>query len=491
MPKSKSQVLPKWSKTKKPTVAIWVGKFKHTDDLMTYARWKFTEEVGLPGGTSFDTKNMFRYRLGKKDGDLDRSLSDLEHVASYADAVKTRVKEMKARSFNAVIAVYGYTTEASLDRLSKRAQFVGFFDVDPKAERRSDGPRWDNADKEIGVWIGTFSDNKQMKAYAENDFYEELNLPPEYALSSGVVSSYASKSKGLLGALAYFLCSASYMPAVVDKLSPSDLKCNTAILVTRLKPDRDVSKLASKAKFLGFFPIKYGAGEYDIKKAKLPGETAVSILERCRDLLDLKKAPAGDELQGFLGRFRPKGEGLDELFDGIDGGAEIAKRIKAVMKADGTDAGLSLSVNKPVATTDDKAQALVKQFFGKVNQLARELDDDEVAELFPKSPKITLKKNVYKKFRENKRTNQAFEYLFTMTDEIAIAEGDTTAADMHDAIYTLVYDFGLCNYIKWPDYANAVKTKDPFKPYFDLWRRNIRWRLISKDEVEVFLPDGT
>jgi hypothetical protein len=210
------------------------------------------------------------------------------------------------------------------------------------------------------------------------------------------------------------------------------------------------------------------------------------LLKRCCEHAGGSGTWTTDDLNGFFHQFRPAGKDLAKIYDGVEHGDGVTKRIKAAMKIDGTTKGSMLAVNNPTAVDDNKALALVKKLLTNVRKLAGELGDDELAEMFAASD-FVMKSGERNKYRQNNLTLEPHNIMCEVADGIMFGS-DSTAAVMFEAVYTLVHNFPLAYYIQWPIYASEFKTKDPFKPFYDLWVRNVEWRFIKGQVVEIYTP---
>ena len=208
------------------------------------------------------------------------------------------------------------------------------------------------------------------------------------------------------------------------------------------------------------------------------------LLQRCCKIAGESGTWETDDLSQFFHRFRPNGSGLDEVYAGVEHGDAVVKRIKAVMKMDGTDKGMALECRKPKPVDDAKAISLAKKAVTNVKKLADELDDDELAGMFTPSD-YELKSGQLSRYRQNSLTDDRICVMCEVVDDIFISS-DAVAAVMFEAVYTLVHSFPLTYYIQWPIVAGDYTTKDPFKPFFDLWCRKVQWRFTKSNTVEVF-----
>ncbi|MEO0819454.1 MAG: hypothetical protein AAF074_03415 [Pseudomonadota bacterium] len=210
------------------------------------------------------------------------------------------------------------------------------------------------------------------------------------------------------------------------------------------------------------------------------------LLQRCCKIAGGSGVWETDDLSQFYHRFRPNGNGLEEVFVGVDHGNAIVSRIKAVMKMDGTDKGMALECRAPKPIDDARAIALAKKAVANVKQLATELDEEELSEMF-KASEFELRSGQLSKYRQNSVTDERVSVMCDVVDDIMIGS-DAAAAAMFEAAYTLAHDFPIAYYIQWPAVASEFKTEDPFKPFFDLWCHKIKWRFNKSNTVEVFTP---
>jgi len=211
-----------------------------------------------------------------------------------------------------------------------------------------------------------------------------------------------------------------------------------------------------------------------------------ALLDRCREYAGGRGLWKRENLKGFFNRFRPDGKGLAEIYSGIEHGKDITKRLIAVMKVDGSTKGSELSAKNLIEVDPRGAQALVKRFCKNMQSLAREFDAEEMVEQFTVK-KFVIQAGARRRFTSNDRTEEAIELVCDVAFNV-IYDCWATASILDDAIYSLVGFNPLAFYIQWPVCANKVRTADPLKPWFELWRRGVKWRFKSDGEVEIFMP---
>ena len=161
------------------------------------------------------------------------------------------------------------------------------------------------------------------------------------------------------------------------------------------------------------------------------------------------------------------------------------------MKIDGTTKGLTLSANNLIPVTDKQAVALVKRLCSRIRKLAEELDDKDWAERFVADQFVV---RTGKRMRRDDYTAYSIEILCCVAYDL-VWDSEAPARVLSRAISALFPGMGhtwvsspLAYYIQWPVCADRYQTVEPFKPFFDLWRRGVAWRLTEDKVAEVFPP---
>jgi hypothetical protein len=239
--------------------------------------------------------------------------------------------------------------------------------------------------------------------------------------------------------------------------------------------DPDDMKRAYPRLFARFGAKIYAPNPYD------------DLLERCRKYAGAKKKRWSEsDVADFFQRFRPSGEGLEEIYAGVEHGEEIARRIAAAMKIDGTTKGTTLTPNKLTAVTGHQATAIVEQFCANVQSLTTELNDPELAERFTVN-RFVLRAGERDDYKINDATNEAIEMLRDALFNV-FYEAAAPASVLSNAVHSLVGQRMLPYYMEWPICAARFKINDPLAPVFAMWRSNMAWRFSDDGAVEVFTP---
>ncbi len=239
--------------------------------------------------------------------------------------------------------------------------------------------------------------------------------------------------------------------------------------------DPDAMARAYPRLFAQFGGSLYAANPYD------------DLLERCRAYAGAKKERWTEkDVAGFFQRFRPRGEGLSEIYAGVEHGDQIVERLVAAMEVDGTTEGSTLSANNLVPVTGDEAMALAQRFCENVRELAVELSNEELAERFT-AGKFVLRAGARDRYELNDLTDEAIEMLWdTMYD--VFYESASPASVLNTGVRALVGGRLLPFYIQWPVCSGRVQISDPLAPLFEMWRRGVAWRIVENRVVEVFTP---
>jgi len=214
-----------------------------------------------------------------------------------------------------------------------------------------------------------------------------------------------------------------------------------------------------------------------------------ALLERCRKYAGADGRWKSQDVAGFFQRFRPDGKGLSDIYSGVEFGDEISQRLTAAMKVDGTTRGPTLSANNRLPVNARQAVALVKLLCVKIRKLAREFGDEELAERFV-AKQFVVRAGERRKYAQNEYNAESIEMLCDAAFSV-VYDTLATANVLNTGICTLFARTGfspLAFYVQWPICADQFQTVDPFKPFFDLWRRGVAWRMTDDKVAEVFTP---
>jgi hypothetical protein len=263
--------------------------------------------------------------------------------------------------------------------------------------------------------------------------------------------------------------------------------------VTGKSVPRSRTELTKLNEDLDFSDGQAMAAAYPRLCAKFAGDMYAStagdeLLDRCRKQIGVKnkKKLTDDDIAELFQRFRPCGDGLEEIYAGVEHGQQIAPRLAAAMQVDGTTKGSTLSANNRLPVCDNEAIALVKSYCENVHELAKEMNDRELAERF-KTSEYVLCAGERDSYKLNQATDEAIEILWAALYDV-FSEYLSPAGVLSGGVKKLVGQRLLPYYIEWPICAERFQTSDPLAPLFQMWQRRIAWRLAGGGVVEVFTP---
>ncbi|KAB2893925.1 MAG: SMI1/KNR4 family protein, partial [Kofleriaceae bacterium] len=205
-----------------------------------------------------------------------------------------------------------------------------------------------------------------------------------------------------------------------------------------------------------------------------------ALLERWREIVSAKDPEAAknwdDEPSGFfLHAFRPDGEGLEPLFDGMPGGVEVLARLQQVFAVAGDDSGgqaYFIPVAPPAATAS-ALHAWATAYLRKLAQIARHLGarggeaialtEDALAIEVVVGPAPDVD-------RVNPPPMTSFVYELVTEFGGSLPRPSAHGEYLRDPLYYLACDYELTFYVLWPHIAAKSPIADPFAPYFELWR---------------------
>ncbi|MEM9587371.1 MAG: apolipoprotein acyltransferase, partial [Planctomycetota bacterium] len=59
---------------------------------------------------------------------------------------------------------------------------------------------------------------------------------------------------------------------------------------------------------------------------------------------------------------------------------------------------------------------------------------------------------------------------------------------LRPAYYFTGCDPFLRDYLMWPLFRTATGMEDPFRPYFQLWRHGVKYRVFQETQVDLYMP---
>ncbi|MGB7347275.1 MAG: apolipoprotein acyltransferase, partial [Pirellulaceae bacterium] len=221
------------------------------------------------------------------------------------------------------------------------------------------------------------------------------------------------------------------------------------------------------------------------------------LMLRCHELANLDESAQRDpdSLIGFFQMFRPDGRALEGLFDSLHCGADLHERLDELYAIAGDDRrpqggrDAYFIVRRGPMMAEDRAQELATQWLSRVSQLAADVGANDVTELLDPHPEIRVLEGIPPK--NPKIENEKSELLVAMQATVPTLCERLAEIDPHAEILRPAYYFNTCDamvrdYLMWPLYATATKVRDPFAPYFELWRHRVKYRIFNNKRIDLY-----
>jgi hypothetical protein len=204
-----------------------------------------------------------------------------------------------------------------------------------------------------------------------------------------------------------------------------------------------------------------------------------------------------DAFVGFFQSFRPDGNGLTGIFEGVDVADELHERLAELFEVAGDD-------RRPqggrdayfvVRSPDEIAPQLVEmsgeRWIARLQEFAEALGHPAAAEKLAKVETVRVLEGIPPK--HPKQEHDKTDLLKLLKDEIPtwIGESDAEsplATSLRSPYYFITCDAMLRDYLMWPLYRHSVSVREPMEPYFQLWKHGVKWRVYQEKQVDLYIP---
>jgi hypothetical protein len=196
-----------------------------------------------------------------------------------------------------------------------------------------------------------------------------------------------------------------------------------------------------------------------------------------------------DDLFAYFQRFRPHGLGVEKVFEGVERGDEILKRLLPFYKhtKEGAKRDMYFMVRKPQVTTSQELIEILTRYFNVVTQMAIASDDWQVVTLLG-SLEIHTKKAEPPPHPDDPEPHFAMIYDTVSDWILALKPAASDAYLLKEAFYSMACDYQLADYILWPIYRESTPILEPFAPCFELWIREAEFRFTNSKSVTIYSP---
>lgn len=205
-------------------------------------------------------------------------------------------------------------------------------------------------------------------------------------------------------------------------------------------------------------------------------------------------------LGGALQAFRPTGAGVERMLRDFPGAPEILPRLLELYRvtAPGWDETRTLLdpfvVQAPLPATEgellDLAQQQQRNNVRIVEAIAAAANREALARMRDFG-RVVLVRGAEPEEEELSRPQELIDdYCITLT-----RLGKAIASPLHlleDAFFTATYDQYVTYYLMWPLWAPRSPLREPFQPYFELWKRGAQPRYAEDGRLLVYVrqPGG-
>ncbi|TWU01761.1 apolipoprotein acyltransferase [Neorhodopirellula pilleata] len=231
------------------------------------------------------------------------------------------------------------------------------------------------------------------------------------------------------------------------------------------------------------------------------------VLRQMCDAVGLphEKALDDDVFVGFFQSFRPDGNGLVGVFEGLPEAADLQERLADLFEVAGDDRrpqggrDAYFVVRQPAAMPPALAEMAGRQWINRLAELAIRLGHDEAGQQLAQVETIRVLEGIPPKHPrlEHDKTNLLrllkdqiplwLESLAIETNsqsELQLKIADTLRAPY----YFITCDPMLRDYLMWPLYRTPIPIAEPMEPYFQLWKHGVKWRVYQEQQVDLYLP---
>jgi hypothetical protein len=186
---------------------------------------------------------------------------------------------------------------------------------------------------------------------------------------------------------------------------------------------------------------------------------------------------------------------LQDVFSDVTSGDELHDRVLTLYQSAGDDRRPSggrdayFVVRNPPPLDPDLAAQLGTQWLQGLREIASRMKNDSCCRQFQSMPRIRVLEGIAPKHpRDDAEKSDLLLSVQQLSRLIEGIDAGPYAAALRPAYYFIACDPMLRDYLMWPLYESAVGLSDPLRPYFDLWRHGVKYRIFGEDQVDLYLP---
>lgn len=202
-----------------------------------------------------------------------------------------------------------------------------------------------------------------------------------------------------------------------------------------------------------------------------------------------------DHAYGFFESFRPDGEGLEAAISPLPEGDAVLERLRLVFaataggypRAPDTYDGYFI-VRRPALVPPAEALGHARLFLDNVAAIADLSGDREFGSLL-RDASLSCVVGAAPGGAERHDVDHTI-YAILCDWESSLVRNPPWVHELEEAFYSIACDYYLAWHLMWPWLRGASTVEEPFRPYFELWRRGVSLRFQSESAAVLYLPVG-
>jgi hypothetical protein len=219
--------------------------------------------------------------------------------------------------------------------------------------------------------------------------------------------------------------------------------------------------------------------------------TDESIINRWKRMAGSRSAKAlsKDDLVGFFQAFRPYGQDIPTVLEGVAGADEIVPRLLRIYAATApgwNEHDAYFLVRRPKPLSQDQVRDLVLAHIQRFAEIAQQIDAIELIEILERPPKVVVVQG-QAPWPPGPESVETLMYEARADFMASLTPSVSEALLFDEALYYLACDYSLRDYVLWPLYRPSTTIVEPFGPYFEMWTHGVDLRFVGTDLIKAFV----
>ncbi len=202
--------------------------------------------------------------------------------------------------------------------------------------------------------------------------------------------------------------------------------------------------------------------------------------------------PNKDLFFGLFEKFRPSGEGVAQLLEGVLHGPEIASRLMECFEAtkEGYQPGEAYSLVRKAIYPPDPIEIarLLTQHHQYTQSIAALMGESELLEVLRGCTTAAIGYHDvdlenYEDSIDAWVSEVISDYVSGLRQQLGSSpESRYPILWLAEAFYSIAADYHLAEHLLWPVFRDKSNIPDPLKPYFELWKLGLRPSILPPEE---------